>query len=305
MSRSLFSKDPRLQERAREITAAAQPAPKTLAILFTPRSGSSWLSDVLSQTDRLGRTREWFNPNFVPQIAAKLGAQHEVQYLDLLRRRQQVGGFFAFKATMFHLERVFDTPSRFAKMLPDPVNWCYLRREDIVLQAVSLAKAVHTDVFHATNRSDDEIAASDNDFAYDAGLIEEWCQHIFVQEQRCEKFLSRRNIRPWRLSYEMLARSGSDLIAQSFLSRYTRALDEGFEVTGIGTPHRKIASIQNLEFADRFRRDRKRLVEKIALFRAKCPVHDTHPLTQSPPSSDQDIAAISSSSASASRKTAS
>ena len=56
------------QERHERIKKRA-PAQTNYVIYFTPRSGSSWLTDVLQQTGQLGAAPEAFNPNFVPAIA--------------------------------------------------------------------------------------------------------------------------------------------------------------------------------------------------------------------------------------------
>src|SRR5579871_4778068 len=44
------------------------PADRYYIIFFTPRSGSSWLTSVLSATRHLGYPEEYINPEFLPNI---------------------------------------------------------------------------------------------------------------------------------------------------------------------------------------------------------------------------------------------
>jgi hypothetical protein len=52
------------------------PADKCYRIFFTARSGSSWLTSVLSATNRLGFPEEFLNPNFVRSVASPSYSRH-------------------------------------------------------------------------------------------------------------------------------------------------------------------------------------------------------------------------------------
>jgi LPS sulfotransferase NodH len=228
------------------------PLPATrYGIFFTPRSGSSWLTEVATRSGVLGNPGEFFNPGHIPKIARGLGADTLERYCALLQRARSPGGVFGFEITWFQLERVFGSEEAFLRAFPARLPYIYLTRRNIVLQAVSLAKAVTTEVFHAPQASAADLARADLDFAYDAALIADWLAHIREMERRSERFFARAGIVPVRLCYEQITRWGP--------SRTVRRLAA---VAGVKAPadlpladlaHRKIGTAKNARFARRFR----------------------------------------------------
>ena len=239
---------------------ARPPAGIDCTILFTPRSGSSWLTEVLAATGQLGRAQEFFNPQLVPRLAEQLNADRLDRYVEMLRRRRQKGGVFSFEITIFQLHRVFVTEAAFLRHFPATGPLYYLRREDIVLQAVSLAKAMQTRVFHAARASADEIARADADFVYDAGLIADRLGHILDQERACEAFFAAHGLAPRRLSYEANVAAGATALAGRFLSELRGLPPVAAAPAG---RHVKIGSERNLELAGRFRADRPELLRRL------------------------------------------
>ena len=64
---------------------AKRPAARTRFVMhFTPRSGSSWLTDLAEQTGRLGKPGECFNPNFLPRMAARLDAANMDEFVEVM-----------------------------------------------------------------------------------------------------------------------------------------------------------------------------------------------------------------------------
>ncbi|CAN0588975.1 unnamed protein product, partial [Ectocarpus sp. 12 AP-2014] len=55
-------------------------------VFFTPRSGSSRLTDLATRTGALGKPGECFNPAFVPAIAQSYSARNLDEYTDLVMR---------------------------------------------------------------------------------------------------------------------------------------------------------------------------------------------------------------------------
>lgn len=261
-------------------------AKRTIGIIFTPRSGSSWLTEVLTKDGRFGKPQEWFNPNFVPDISRRIGAKDPKDYVDLLQRQHQSGNVFSFEATLYQIDRVFKRRADFLDAFANtPIDWYYLTRKDIVLQAVSLAKAVDTGVFHAPAQSVEDRLLADQSFDYDPREVSKWLDHIAKLEHRSEDFFSANGIAPIRLVYEdvvsedvstvldlFAAKSGAGTKAQSNQSnranRANRAKrakrangqnkDQPFD-----TQHKKIGSSKNLDFATRFRTENQEAVARI------------------------------------------
>ena len=83
----------------RDRVMLAPRAERSYVIHFTPRSGSSWLTDVLGQTNVFGLPDEYFNPSFIPRNATAFGATNLDEYIEVLHRRRGAkakGGIFGF-----------------------------------------------------------------------------------------------------------------------------------------------------------------------------------------------------------------
>lgn len=249
----------------------AQPCPETLYVIyFTPRSGSSWLTDVLAKTGVLGNPVEWFNPGLMPRMAQGLNADNLKDYVALARRRTVQRGGFAFEITMGHISRVFGSDAAYLAEFPASLPAFYLRREDMVLQAVSLAKAVHTQVYHSAHASAEDLKRSEAGFEYDGKEILRWLEHIRGQEEGLEAFFARHGIAPHRLSYEGITAAGAEATAQLFLDRTGRTPRRKLNLE---SGHTKIGTDKNQAFADRFRAEYPAAVAEVERFRAGLPRH--------------------------------
>jgi LPS sulfotransferase NodH len=220
-------------------------------IYFTPRSGSSWLTDILSQTGKLSKANEAFNPNFIPNIARVCNASNLEQYINVLIRRHNQGGVYGFEITMHQFEAVFPGPELFLEHFG--AGPCFWRiRRDIVAQAVSLAKMVTTSVAHTSHATAEARQASDSRFEYDAELIRRWLSHILSAERKNEAFFARHGLDPLRLCYEQT----TCLSAQQMVDVVSRHLGlPDLPRMNFETKHEKLGTSRNEEFAARFRRD--------------------------------------------------
>jgi len=246
------------------------PARRRYVIYFTPRSGSSWLTDVLIASKLMGKPQEWFNPNFIPNIARGINANSLEGYVDMLRRKHKRGGYFSTEITIFQLHRVFRDEAAFLEFFPPDIPAFYLRREDMILQAVSLAKAVDTSVFHTKNTAAGAIDEADKAFSYDARGIGKWLAHILDQERRIEAYFDRFGIRPHRLSYEQITTMGEEATVRHFMKHlrpkmYAAGKPERFSFS---PAHRKIGTSRNEEYAARFRREHPERLAEVEEFRA-------------------------------------
>ena len=127
------------------------PARRRYAIYFTPRSGSSWLTDTLTDSKCLGKPQEFFNPNFIPRIARSLNANSLEAISNCCCAGKSWWNISRLRNHDLSMHRVFGIGRKVSRILSAHLPAFYLRREDMVLQAVSLAKAVKTSVFHSKN----------------------------------------------------------------------------------------------------------------------------------------------------------
>lgn len=245
-----------------------KPAPRTLGFFFTPRSGSSWLTDVVISTKALGKPHEFFNPNFIPNITRGVNAETLDGYVEMLKRKQKLKGVFSFEITSYQLRRVFGMEGAFAGHFPPDKTYFYLTREDMVAQAVSLAKAVRTEVFHSKGHTPEKVQAADAAFEYDANLIEEWLDHILGQERLFETFFSEHGYNPTRITYEQITGMGAERVAHYLMGKVRPRLAKAFSYSAPEIKHRKIGTSRNAEFVERFRRERPRKAAEVDEFRA-------------------------------------
>lgn len=263
MRHDLFAQvvvDPVQQARRRRKPEATQ----DYVIHFTPRSGSSWLTDILAATDRLSAANEAFNPQFVPKIAQALHVTDLDDYIAALRRRFNTGGIYGVEVTAHQINAVFGSHDAFQERFAEARTF-WLIRQDIVAQAVSLAKMVTTKVAHNTGDAQAAIARAEAEFVYDASLIRRWLNHIRVAEQISEEAFARHGLTPLRMSYEQVTRL-SPLQAVNVVARHIGVPD--IAPMEFAPCHEKLGTGQNSDYAARFRRDEAGFLEDLAAERA-------------------------------------
>lgn len=220
------------------------------AIHFTARSGSSWVADVLKSTGVLGAPGECFNPAFVRTNARAYNTSNLDQYIAMLRRRRNVGGVYGHKVAWNHIKLVFGTPVLYMGHFHDSA-FLWLRRRDIVAQAVSLSKLKQTRVGHTAQASADAIATADRSFAYNEAEIVLFLRQTLKEEIAMERVWRDFGVTPVRLYHEDIIRDG----AQALVDRVASAvgverpvLPESF-LSG----QAKLGTVKNEDFAERFR----------------------------------------------------
>ena len=226
---------------------------------FTPRSGSSWLTDIADQTRRLSIPGECFNPNFLPNMTRALNASNMDEYIDILRRRRNTRDVFGFQITYHQLNAVFANREDFLRRFPEEKCF-WLIREDILLQAISLHKMQITQLSHAPQISDKDLEKKDKSFKYDKKQIQRWLEHIRKAEIDTEQLFADQGLAPYRMSYE-----------QNTSLRPTRVVNAMGHYLGLDhmkglklkTAHRKIGTGTNEAYAERFREEMSDYMKKI------------------------------------------
>ena len=235
------------------------PASLQYTMFFTPRSGSSWLTDVVNRAERIGRPGEYFNPNTMHEIATRLNATAIEEFRDILIRRSITKGVFGQQITDHQIRAVFGNTDRFVELFPqDKCFW--LIREDIVLQGISLYKMQHTKISHAPQASDEELLKREDLFVYDAKEIKRWIRHIRVAETGSEALFEKFGMNPFRMSYERNTQLSPQRLV-NIMARYLSVPeDQNLKIESI---HKKIGTAANLAFADRFREQNRDFVAEL------------------------------------------
>jgi len=239
-------------------------AVRTIVIHFTPRSGSTWLASILENSRELGNGLELFNPYFITETAKHYGARNLSEYIEMSQYFSPIGGILSFEVTSHDIHATFKNPHAFFDIYRGCPSY-FLIREDIVSQAVSLAKMVSTGVSHSTALAFKDRCILENHFAYDGEVIAEWLRHILISEQMSESFFADHGVEPLRLSYEgMMKMKVAELLARikKFADLPELLVDQETE-----SSQQKIATRQNYEFAERFREEYKEWLHEIELER--------------------------------------
>lgn len=232
-------------------------------VYFTARSGSTRLADVATRAGGLGQPSEIYNPAFVPDVAASLGARDLDEYVFITRRHLARDGVFGTKVTHGFIERTFPGPEAFMEYFGDSRSF-WLIREDIVAQAVSLAKMARTGVAHSSLSSAEDRARSDASFDYQPEEIRHWLRHIAEMETQTESMFRKFGIKPKRLSYERLSALSNDQLSETLASHIGCKPRHPIPDAAVDS---KIGTAKNMEFAERFRAEHGALMARMDVSR--------------------------------------
>jgi LPS sulfotransferase NodH len=242
-----------------------RPAPaRRYVIHFTPRSGSSWLTALAEASGVLGSPVECFNRDFMPEMVRALGAVSMAEYVDAIGRRFQARGTAGLEVTQYQMHWAFGSESAFQTHFRN-ARPIWLFRQDIVAAAVSLEKMQAVGVSHSVNATPEARAEAEAGWRYDDAAIAEWLDHIRVLEERSLAYFRRFGLTPLVLSYETMMDAGGARV----LARICRHLDlpEG-PFQSSASPHEKVGTGRNAEYAERFRKEYRRLDRRLAKARA-------------------------------------
>jgi LPS sulfotransferase NodH len=132
---------------------------RTYSIAFSMRSGSNWLCEMLAQLG-LGRPTEYFQYPYEKNVYFQaIEETDEIGQMVSMLGRNSVGGTFASKMTHDHRARLEETLRRnirdyngIESAFPNH-KWIYLRRRQLVAQAISLYLAEMSGNWSATGTS--------------------------------------------------------------------------------------------------------------------------------------------------------
>lgn len=240
---------------AREI-AAKKPADRCYVILFTPRSGSSWLTSILKATNALGRPGEYINPHFIGDIARRANSKDQLGILEILKRRgKSKTGVFGLEATSTHVTAFGE--EQFFQAFDQQTVMFNLWRDNIVAQGVSLYRAVATQRFHSSDQ-----AESTPPPAYDATQIRRWISHLLKIENNNRTMLDRRGIFPRVIRYEDIVRSKATTLS-IFADALHVSLPEQIEKTATAGELKKVGDSWNQSIEQEFRQKEKRFIDNV------------------------------------------
>jgi LPS sulfotransferase NodH len=234
-------------------------------ICATPRTGSSLLCGLLDSTGAAGHPESWFRRQDEREFAARWGIADPsggtFGYAGYFRAAVAAGstanGVFAARImweTMdevtAHLAPVYRDHSGSASGLLTAafgrVRFVYLRRGDVVAQAVSRLRAEQTGVWSPTTDERQEATA---DPSFDFGQVRELVRQIEDDNAAWEAWFAAEGIRPYRVLYEELDANPGD-VASGVLSFLGLDLPAGREIT---VRHKRLADELNARWIESYR----------------------------------------------------
>ncbi|WP_319497527.1 Stf0 family sulfotransferase [uncultured Cohaesibacter sp.] len=122
-------------------------------IFIQPRSGSTWLCELLKSTGTLGNPQEWFNERFITNTNVRLdgkppklrGTADINAYIhDIV---EETGGTAGVQLSYWHALALSQLAT--AGLPMDKMVQFYLRRRDVISQGISLFKSANTGYWHS------------------------------------------------------------------------------------------------------------------------------------------------------------
>ena len=235
-------------------------------ICATPRTGSSLLCGLLESTGVGGHPESYFRQPDEQTWAARWGlllsSDGHFSYADFVQAAIAAGstenGVFAARIMWGTLEEVID---RLGKVYRDLVGadldllnralgltrFVYLRRDDVVAQAVSWLRAEQTNLWHEDDRFRQEHPVQMPHF--DLEEIRRLVRLINEHNEAWQDWFSSVGITPHLVRYEDLAADPVS-VTGSTLDYLGLALPRGHEIRA---RHRRLADDLNAEWIDRYR----------------------------------------------------
>jgi trehalose 2-sulfotransferase len=233
---------------------------KRYVIIFTARSGSSWLTNVLSETKQLGYHEEYLNPNFIRGVASAVNSTIPEEFLaGLQRRRQTPNGVFGIEAREVDIE-LFGADC-FFEVFDENTIFFNLWRENLVAQAVSLFRAVETQQFHI--KQGERTSAPP---VYNLKSVSKWMIHLALQENANLAMLTERQLPFINLCYEAMVDNRRQM-QRLFAKELEVQLSPEALIGPVVSPLTKIGDSWNEETEKRFRADAEKLVSRIEVNR--------------------------------------
>jgi LPS sulfotransferase NodH len=221
------------------------------------RSGSTWLTEFARNAGGLGCPHEWFNPEFCARGEVELGCPPPKAFgfdgiNDYLRAfsTYSVSGNCVAGAQLSwpQTHNLIEAAGGTLSLAPFSAVF-YLRRRDLVAQAVSLARSVVSGRFHSWQDAPDLVRAHQT-AGYDGAVTLDMYRHLADCELKFEAMFSRCGVTPTRLVYEDFAAA-----PQSALDAMAAALRLDATPRYRGATLQKLRDAQSAEWKARFREE--------------------------------------------------
>lgn len=238
------------EQRASITTCAASVKPYFIA--FTARSGSTFLTHEAKSTNLLSYPHEWFNWDYIGRSGFRGNSAVRDYVCDLITRQTSKNGIFGCEINWLQflaISEIFPLQSVFSKK---PV-WFFLKRRNLVSQAISNYIADESKVFHSYQLDNGAESAIYN-VKYNSVKISSLITQFVAQENMFHKWMAGQRITPIDIFYEDLVSDPDRII---FLMANALRVDiPPLSRERKENPIKKIGTDKNAEFERQFRAER-------------------------------------------------
>ncbi len=234
-------------DRLNKMDAISDPESRYI-IAITPRSGSTYLCDMLRHTKHLGVPGEMLGPASVVGNLKKMPGRTADEYIrNAIRVRKTPNGVSGLTVSWFQFQNFMEAMDDHSYLAD--FKYIYLTRRDLYAQAVSLYKATSSKVFHSNIQHNEETIRKFEALEYDYAKIKYWYDHLVRQEKGWQQYFYENRIFPLYITYEDI-----DEDIQAVLQRiaaYVKVKPENLVVPKRSL-YEKVADNRNAEWARRF-----------------------------------------------------
>lgn len=169
--------------------------PRLIFICYTNRAGSNFLAESLASDDYFNVAGEYWNAGTLRDAPLPPGAPLG-HFLDWVSRQEARNGWLVAKLAIPHLLLLHEF-GLLARLLPRS-HFIFIRRADLLGQAISTDIAFQTDIWHAAQQPADDRPEP----RFCAERIAMIVAEIARQNAAFETFFGLNGIRPYALIYE-------------------------------------------------------------------------------------------------------
>jgi trehalose 2-sulfotransferase len=235
-------------------------------ILFTARSGSTFLTHEISATKALSVPNEWFSWLYVREDMEKNGGTPVDFIRRLVTSKKSEAGIFGVETNRLMLE-LFEDLLPVQKLFPRRLRWFFLRRRNVVAQSISNYLADKSRVFHSyqiDSHNTDKIAA----VPYDGDELKKYILNFIKEEQWAINRLASMRVLPFNLFYEDIV-SNPKPAAMAIANVMGVWLPDSYMNQNIENPMKKISGQKSQDFEYRFREENADFLKEALAMRPK------------------------------------
>ena len=192
---------------------AGFPGPsKRYMIATTARSGSTFLCSRMAEYGTLGYPNEFLNESYIAEFDRLFPEPNLSDFGNfILSSFTSPNGVFGFKADFWRFRQAMELG--FLKSLYHPLDLViFLKRDDFVRQAVSLALAVETNIWHGQNLPSSYVQERQKSVEYNPAKIKNHARNILNQEFYWRAYILNSGVDLFEITYESMSNSIDDII---------------------------------------------------------------------------------------------